>query len=587
MAQIIRLPIELVQGFVPSAAATGPNSAKGAVVNGRNFLWLGRGLMKSAKGLGAGPAGTGGTRLFVTNNAIATVNGTGSIIAYKQGLFYFLSVESTAGLFSIPGLVSAAGTGGRLKYTRTGVIYNAGLAAPTSAPVLTASMTAGINNSGATAVKVTKVRTAMILGESNMGVFEESNPSPASNVIAISNKKVKISNFPSAPAAGDPDFYDAYGIYATPSNAGSLKGNPFQFLRVIPISAVVGGIYETEWNDNELLPQTPPDDFFPPPTDGMFVLGLGNVVFIVGCEGGTRFAPSKPGQLGAFPPLSRGLMSPAEQPIGTAARATDGELLVWTMNSLQSFLLSGDPLAPIYNRAIWASTGIPSPMGGCFADKEFYCFIAKSGPAKLGENGAVETGFALPIRDYLFSLNWDATKVSVGYDPVNDGVVFAYRDDALVYMRSLGVWCVPITLNANLGSDVQLITFQGQLIVGKGGGLFTWEGGLVDQSWFIVTAKQDAPDPMDIKNLTGYRIHCNMDGLVAKLFTDDTDSESGAAKHTLTDMGSGEHYTSWSKALLNLACKNFQLRLAGTKKNQQINNIEFEMIYTQGLRDLR
>jgi len=318
----------------------------------------------------------------------------------------------------------------------------------------------------------------------------------------------------------------------------------------------------------------------------MFVAGLGNVIFIIGSRGGVYFSPSLSGNLGAFPPLAEGLMSPPETPIGFAGRATEAELVVWTMNSLQSFLLSGNPLAPIYNRAIWPSTGIASPMGGCFAERSFYCFVAKSGPTRVGDDGQPDTAFALPVRNYIQSLNWDPAIVSVGYDPVNNGIVYSHLDDSMVYMRDQDIWCVPITLNANSGQNSVLLTFQGQLIVGKGAGLFTWEGGLVNQNWFLTTAKQDAPDPMDRKNLTGFRIHCDMTGLVAKLFIDDVDSVAGTPEFTLNDMGSGKHYTSWNDVLLNVPCKNYQLRISGSQMDQRLDDIEFEMLYVPGLRDL-
>ncbi len=586
MAQQIEIPVNFIRGFWPSAAATGPNSIKDAAVNGRNVLFLGPGLVVSAKGLGVGPAGLGGPRLYNLDDSIATVSGMGSVLRYRS-LFYFISVETGAGIINIPAAnVSLAGTGGKLQYRTATQTLNAGLAAPETAPTLEASMTAGLNNSSATAVRITRIRTSMIVGENSMGVYEESNPSPVSNVISVENKKIKFTNFPSAPAVGNLDHHDAWGIYATASNAAnSPGGGGFLLLRIIPTSAVVAGVYETDWNDNELEAVNPPTTNFPPPI-GELVAGLGNVIFLLNTRGGNYYSASKAGILGAFSPLAEALMSPPGKIKGFTGRATDGELFAWSDNSLQSFILSGNPLAPIYNRAIWPNTGISSPMGGCFAERDFYCFVAKAGPVMLGSGGSAETAFALPVRNYILSLNWDPSIVSVGYDPVNNAVVYAHNDDALVYMRDLNVWCLPVTLNANTGQLSTLITFNGQLIVGKGAGLFTWEGGLVNQSWFIVTAKQDAPNPMDRKNLVGFRIHCDMDGLVAKLFIDDEDTETGTAKFTLTDSLSGKHYTKWSDALLNVPCKNFQLRLSGSKKDQKIDDILFKAFYVPGLRDL-
>lgn len=584
--QILDFPVQFQRGFYPSAADVGPVSAKDAVVDGRNMLWVGPGKIRSARGLGVGPSGIGGPRLYIINNTIATINDIGAALAYRDNLYYLVTKTSGAGIVNLPGVGTFSGTGGRLQFIWQGQLRNAGLAAPTSAPVLVASTTPGRNISAKTSCQITRIRsTAMLAGGSVMDVFEESNGSPPSASVAVSKKKIKFTNWPAAGTGAD--MHDAWGVYVSPSNSGDLPGENFLFLRIVTEAevAAAGRAPEWDWSDQELQSDRPPTLNDPPPT-GELMAGLGNVIFMLNTRGGLYYSASRPGFPGAFSPFAEGLMPSNEKLNGTTGRAQQNELYAWSDNSLLSFLLTGDEETPIYARAIWPNTGIKGPMGGAFADLRFYCFVSQSGCTRIGQDGQPDTAFALPVRNYIESLNWNPALVSVGHDPVLNAIVYSHKDDALVYMQDMDVWCVPVTLNANTGQDTVLLTFQGQLVVGKGAGLFLWEGGLVDQNWFILTAKQDYPKPSQTKTLVGYRVHARGDGMTFKLYVDDADP-TGTPEHTLTDMGSGLHYTLWDDALLNVPCINWQLRLSGTKKDQEIHNIDFQLFHCDELRDLR
>src|ERR1051326_2673720 len=103
--EIRRLPLPLTDGFYPTTAETGVNENKKAARDGRNVLWLGPGLMRSARGINAAgvPAGGGGDRLFIVNDKIGSVNGVGSVVPFRSDSYYYLTVASTTGIINVGG----------------------------------------------------------------------------------------------------------------------------------------------------------------------------------------------------------------------------------------------------------------------------------------------------------------------------------------------------------------------------------------------------------------------------------------------------------------------------------------------------
>lgn len=548
-----RLPINLTDGFYPATAQVGANSNKQSARDGRNFLWQGPGLIRNSRGLDASASGlgVGAERLYIVNDQIGSVAGVGSVLPYRGNSVWYLTESSASNIIHV-GATAYNGTGGVLRYKIGSTEVNAGLAAPTT-PLTAAAGAAGVMTSGSTEFLVTRIRLSDLFdGGMLHEVFEESNPSPNSATVAVENQQINLTNWPAAGTGLD--WHDAWGLYATDANAGTLssaQGGGFRRLYVLTESAVSnggpGGVrgFIVNYDDSVLLNLAPPTDNRQPPS-GSFVCNLGDVMFILNTRGGTHYAASKAGFPGAFPPLAEQSMSPPDKIVGVAMRGQQAELYAWSNNSLQSFLLSDDGDVPIYNRPIWPTTGIMSPMGGCFSDNRFYCFISRSGPARMGNDGKPDTSFAAPIRNWLWSQNIDATKVSVAHDPENDFIVYCLGGDlALIYCQGLSelmgrpIWCVPYELNANVGQmPTSALTFQNRLIIGRAALLTYFEGAApTTRNGYLVTAKQDDPNPMDYKTFIGFRIHCESSTLIAKLFLDDANGSMSTQGGTGTISG--------------------------------------------------
>lgn len=453
----------------------------------------------------------------------------------------------------------------------------------------------GSMTSGATALVITRIRTGGFLtgDAANKNIFHESNGSDPSNIVSFENKKLTVL----FPAVGTGlDAHNAWGVYFTNANQGSI--GPFLALmekmkqKVIMESDLAGDrTFTFEFTDAQLLALQPPADNDPPPL-GEFVAELANVKIVMNVEGGPEFQPSKAGFSEAYPPTARARLSPAEPVMGFTARPAEGELVLWTQNSIQSMQLTGNPFAPVLSRAVLPDQGIQSPHGGCFDKNSFYGFNGESGFFRLTVNGDLDLGFSLPVRDYVRDLGWDSRKVAVGYDPNTDSVVFCHEDIALAFHPSLSqamgkpIWSPPITLNANPGAaDTSTLTINGMLLIGRDGGAFFWETGTLDRTWFLVAARQDDPDPMDRKTIIGFRFSCKTptsSTVTAKLYLDYADT-NGAATAEVATTASGGRYSKWKR--INKRCRNFTLRLEGTKIDERLESMEIEMIHVQGIRE--
>ncbi len=577
-----RKPIRWTRGWWPSAPDTGPNHIPDSAKDGKNILWEGPDRIVTAKGLAGGPMDAiGGTRLYVTGSKVSTVNDIGSVVPFLDNAYAYCSVGSAAGAILIGGL-NFNGTGGRLRFyaVTPAKEYNVGLDAPLAAPVLVAGA-AGTITSGATTCVITRIRTSAITkgGAAVLdNIFNESNPSPVSNAIAVENQNIK---FTAWPAAGTGlDAHDAWGIYVTASNEGNI--DDFLFLMVVSEATIAGGgrTFEISWSDSALQNEHPPTDNFPPPTDCQYVAYLGGVLVGIGSRGGSYYSCSKQGESQHFSRLGEANMPTHEQVAGFINRPTEGELYYWTANSLCSFALSDDPDLPIYARALWPLVGAQSPNGACFAGNYIYIFTSECSPARMSPNGEYDAEFSIPVRAYLRKLGIDPSKVAVGYDPRLDIVAFVYQDTAYLYVPSLNLWCVPYHMNGNEGASKNAaVTFMGKLLFGRDAGTFFFEDGVLDQNAFIVPALQEGPQPGMPVTLRAYTIHCEASGLQARLYVDEadtTDLSADYAKGRLMDTHTGKHYT--TPKLMNKMCQTYTLRVDLFHQNERLDDIEFDTL---------
>lgn len=572
------------RGFYPSSGDVGPESIPESVSDGANVLFTAPGIVRTAYGLGAGAnGGVGGTRMYLADDRIAVVKGKGSVIPFRRST-YFAVADGDVYISSADGtstqLIFPGGTGGKLQYYWNGIILNAGLAAPpklldpTRAGQSGAQYKIEVGNAGITngtvSVQYTAYRTM---------TGEESNPSPPSDVVAFANKMVKLT-LPSTPPSNDKDAYDAYKIYVTLPNQATT-GTFFLLQTAMVGMGATTPVITFDYSGAGLIGQlSAPTDNFQPET-GQYVAALGSYLLVIGTEGGTGINVSDGSNLGAYPPSSQTFLNPLEQVIGFAARAQESELVVWTMNSVQSFLLTSNAIQPIYPKAIWPSTGIQSPHGAVFVGSKIFGFNADSGAIILSNDSNPDMEFALPVRQYFKDNNWQAANVVVGYDPKNNCVVYMYGTTALCYMLDLGIWSPPITLNGSGGAVKACITWRGQLYVSMGDSLYGWENGTGLGAAFLMPNWNSMPVPGMAGTITSFRLNGKATQLKGELFTD-FNTGSVPTNGTLIDNGTGKRYTQPQRVAAK--CKAYTVKVTMQNPNEMLNSIDLTIRYNTGLR---
>lgn len=567
MTDILPVLLSVNNGWWPSAALTGPqrvpNSSR---VLSRNFWILNGGLTKSAKGLSSSSVGVGNSQIYLVGSQIGTLQ-EGSVVPHRGGIYLFAGV----GDVTIDGTVIGTANTNFLMFNTTTNPANAkpvGLHAPT-APTI-AQGAAGIN-SGSYAAVITRVRTST--GGESIG-------SLPSVPISVKNKKIKLT-FP----AVENNSQDRWGVYFTNKGRGST--GPFFFLQDIAESAIPGSReVEFEFYDSQLGALEPPTDYNPPPPCN-FVATLGPVVIALGTFPGNGIAagvsPSVPNKIDGFPALLTSFLNPLESIIGFCARPTDGELILWTNNSLQALVLTGSASFPILPRPIWPTTGIQSKHGGCFAESVFYGYAGKAGPVRLAGDEP-DTKFAIAVEEFFRTENWNPANVVVGYDRLRNAVVYMGSGTngnlAVPFMRDDGIWSPAITLP---GVPQACVSVSGQLKVSIGGALYDWEAGS-GLPWALYPAWEDGPVPHDRKTFRGYLgvVNTASAPITIDLLIDLSDTPVAGLSQTST--GSGYRTLDWSSAIE--LCKQYTLKISATGPDHNVDYMAAQIYHEPGLRNL-
>lgn len=566
MTQEYKIPLSCVSGFYPSAAIVGDDRILNSIRDGRNMWYLGRGLMKSAKLPALSGVGLGGPRLYLVGSQIGVID-TGSVIIYKNGIFLFIG---SGNVFVGTGQV---GIGSSL------LAYNTGFGLGTVKPV-------GLNQPGAPVVEVggsgiNSGSYAAVITRVNSTTGGESNGSLPSAPISVTNKKIKIV------FGGLDGGQDRWGIYFTPKGRATV--GPFFFLKEIADSSIPGDRrVEFEFYDSQLTSQQPPTDHNPPP-QGTHVVNLGPNIIVLGTFPGNGAAagvsPSIANKIEAYPALYTTFLNPLGDVVGTTARPTDGETLVWTKNSLQALILTGSSAFPVLPRAIWPTTGIEGAHGAVFADSILYAYAGTAGPVRLG-GLEPDTTFAEAVYEFIRSQNWDPASVVVGYDRVRDAVVYMGSGTdgnlALCFMRSVQdgrTWSPPIELP---GTPESCITVNGILKISINGQLYDWEAGN-GGNWYVIPAWRDDPDPSDRKTFRGYRavVNTGVSPVQFDLLLDLSDTPVASASQSTT--GSGNRQTPWK--LLNKLCRQFTLKASGSGAGHMLHDMQTVIWHEAGILD--
>jgi hypothetical protein len=362
--------------------------------------------------------------------------------------------------------VDIANASSLLKFLLSGIEYTAGLAQP-SAPTLRLTNESNKKPRGTFSIKLSQVRPE---------TGEESNASLVSNKVTATGQRLLV-DMTGIATSGDGKRWAIYGTDAGLSEIGDwffrLEFNSSE-LGTVTDSGSIGraNSIAIEYFDFETTSITAPYTFRVPPA-GTHLTTLGSVMVMLGTEGGAGVSPSLPGRLG-FPATFTRFLNPAEPIVRVDGRPGNGWQAVFTKNSVQSILLSGDETGPVFVRSIWSGTGISNESAALMLESEIYAVSGDGYLVRSNGTDSPDTSWANDIRPDV--KNIDPTKAVLGYYPKEDAIIVMDGDTSLAYPYKRGEthWDTPFELPA---VPQTCATVNGKLYVQMGGAVRAFDGG--------------------------------------------------------------------------------------------------------------
>ncbi len=382
---------------------------------------------------------------LVAFNGYSSAAGTG--VYYRNASYWWIGSGTV-----VVGSTNIGSASSSLQYRigLAGTTYTAGVVTP-GTPVL-ATNGAG-NMSGTYSVKIAWKRS----WSGAVG-----NASVASAAVSASSNKLQLT-LPAVPSGATA--VDRVIVYS--SARGFAATGPWLFLSEHPVTpnpiTALGPNGNGQWADGDRAAELAPIDNDTPPT-GTHCCGLGNLMVVLGCYGGSGVAWSNPASPEAFNPNNVAFL-PADV-IGLLPRASDGFAYVWGSNYLAAIVLV--PGGLVIPRTMWGNTGMSGADNACLVESELWGYTDE--PVRTTQDSAPDTSFGLPVRDYMRA-NWTTpANVVVGYSPRDNAVVYSYGTESLAYFRSMDAWSTPLT-----GGSIQAaVTVGQQLRVAVGTSLFSF-----------------------------------------------------------------------------------------------------------------
>jgi hypothetical protein len=359
--------------------------------------------------------------------------------------------------------------------------------------------------------------------------------SPSSNVIQITGKSVYV-QIPTMPSDGS----DYWRLYPTEQGGGSL-GNFLQFPIEIAESDVAGGtvngtygnavvastgvsrVIEIEYQDNDLLPLSPVNDYFPAQAAD-FIEKLGNYTLLIGTNSGLGIWPSVANNPEAYDPLDVQFLP---EPVVGIVKPHDGYLFVICRNSIHIVMASGAVEgSPIVIRPVYQLKGIATGKAACAIGDELYLMSSGGMPFRLTPDGQYDDSFSLPVRGYFTAHGWDMSDVTVAYHENPNTVLFCYGSQIMCFhldnQNRMSAWSPPVVTTdcVSPGKPSGIVrsayTQNGNayLIFNNSGSYSTWQFDTQNagSSWIIQTADFFLDDKLAWKDIIGGKVSYRMNG---------------------------------------------------------------------------
>ena len=442
--------ISLKGGFYPSIPISGSNDSLDVALSGSNVVFSGLGKAVSWKGVQSvgSPAPVA---LQLLGDALGGL-ATGSAVLFKGKSVWYVG----SGSVYYSNLTTPIGTAtSNLKVYYSGTEYSAGMSQPSVPTVAVAvdgssiPLTGNINNT--VGVRITRYRSV---------TGGESSSSDASEVVTPKNGQITIT-FPTLDTANS---QDQWGVYLTRQGFGAE--GPHFLWQIIDDTDLTGREYDLDYQDADLLDILAPRNLVSPPA-ATHVINLGDMIVLIGTENGVAVLPSLQGYPEQYDLTLTAYLQPTEPVIRVDTRPADGQVYIWTRNSLQTIVETGDSVAPILTRAIWPNTGIQGQSSACLTETGAYAFSGRQGMVRTSGYADPDTSFALPVQNYV--AHWNAEDVVVGYDPGSSTIVWGHHKEMLAYNQANNLWSTPLNVedfletNATQTRIISAATYNGEL----------------------------------------------------------------------------------------------------------------------------
>lgn len=306
--------------------------------------------------------------------------------------------------------------------TNTYTIDSVGFPTPTGTPILTSV-------AGGTKGMEPGLRSLRFVPASTI-TQGYSNPSPPVqvNIAATGDQiQVDVSGFP---FTGSSDQWDVYG---TQYGVVNVNEGPWQFIRSVPSSEIIGNVFYIEYLNGEIARRGELEFDNNPPPDMGFVSTLQGYPQAISCNGkwggspGPSLVPFTPQNLEGAPAIWNVTSSPPEDILGVITSLARLYLLCPKTLQQGIYAPTGDPLVPPTQiRAYW-STGFGNPYQLIFV---LGLLIGYSTAGPTRSTADLEKSDDQFIGAHVVAITKDTLQPNwmVGYDPnpLNNAACFFY-----------------------------------------------------------------------------------------------------------------------------------------------------------------
>jgi hypothetical protein len=450
------IPVRYYAGFFPDQNIV--DGIDGTIIDGEN-VWI-RGYDRTVSDTGPtlfGASGGGGLApLVVAGGQIAGLTGGYGSVTSHNNTDWFAGLGS-----AYKNGVLLGASAGRLYLMSGGVPLEAGLDATTGAPVIDANGSASSKGlSGTYSVRLAPFR---------LGTGAKGNAGPASNIVAVNGKKIRINSWASTVTG-----QTHWGIYLSFRGYG-LVGPHFRY-KIITLAEAVTN-YEIDFYDNELTSLAPFTSGKCPACT--HCAGLGPMMLGIGTYGGYGVSPSLFNLPEEFDPAHTTFLAKKEAVTGVGS-GSDGSLVVATRNSLSGLVMSGNDFMPVLVRGIWENVGFAHGNGFTIFEDNIMG-MAGRGPVMSQGAEVPDTTFATPVMKWLKANGFTAQNTHVCHDYNNNCFFLCSGNYALPYMRGRRIWSTPVRLS---GAATGAVTIEGQGLVQIGGNLYSLNTANGGSTWY-------------------------------------------------------------------------------------------------------